>query len=74
MAPATVLSDSDRALLEALLTGLDRLVPILEVLRDVVADADRDQAPGLALSLTRLESLVAAMRDEVDELSNAVGV
>ena len=74
MTPATPLSDSDRALLKALLTGLDRLVPILEVLRDVVADADRDQAPGLALSLTRLESLVAAMRDEVDELSNAVGV
>ena len=74
MTPATRLSDSDRALLEALLRGLDRLVPILEVLRDVFANAERDQARELAAMLTRLECLVDDVRDEVDELSDAVGV
>jgi hypothetical protein len=73
MTPATRLSDSDRALLQALLTGLDRLVPILEVLRDVVADAEREQALELGVSISRLEYMVADIRDEVDAITDAVG-
>ena len=66
--------DSDRALIETLLKGLDRLVPILEAMRDVVATADREEARELAVVLTRLESLVADVCDTVDELSDAAAV
>ena len=66
--------DSDRALIETLLKGLDRLVPILEAMRDVVATADREEARELAVVLTRLESLVADVCDTVDELSDAAPV
>jgi hypothetical protein len=74
MTPVTRLLDSDRALFEALLESLDRIVAILDAMREVLVVAERDQALELAVSISRLEYVVGETRDDVDAITDAVGV
>jgi hypothetical protein len=74
MTQVTRLSDSDRALFEALLESLDRIVPILDAMREGLVVDERDQALELAVSIGRLEYVVGEIRDEVDAITDAVGV
>jgi hypothetical protein len=69
----TRLSDSDRALFEAVRESLDRIVSILDAMREVLVVAERNESLELAVSISRLEYVVGETRDEVDG-TDAVGV